>query len=143
MKKFTFLFVAISLLSVSSFVSADNTLVLNVDVDETSFDSVGLAANGFGERPGPFNVVGTFESDGTFRCWGWIDEDGVGSVSQVFNIYGRGTIMTQGIEGGLLAVTGGTGDFLNVRGEALQTFNDLTVNLDFTIEFTLRGARGD
>jgi len=112
-----------------------------VDVDLTSFDSVGLAANDFGERPGPFNIVGTFESDGTFRCWGWIDEDGVGSVSQVFNIYGRGTIMTQGIEGGLLAVTGGTGEFLNVRGEALQTFIDN--GFDFTMEFTLRGARGD
>jgi len=141
MKKFTFLFVAISLLSVSSFVSADKTFVLSVDVDETSFDFVGLPANDFRERPGPFNIVGTFEGNGTFRCWGWIDEDGVGSVSQVYNIYGRGTIMTQGIEGGLLAVTGGTGEFLNVRGEALQTFTGS--GFDFTIEFNLRGARGN
>ena len=120
MKKFVFLFVAISLLSVSSFVSArGNTLLLDVDVDELSFNSILAPAPGVGET---FNVVGTFDG-GTFRCWGWIDGAGVGSVSQVFNFDdGRGAIMTQGIEGGLLAITGGTGDFNNLRGDALQTF---------------------
>jgi hypothetical protein len=134
MKKFAFLFVAISLLSASSFVSADNnTLLLDVDVDEASFDAI--IALGGGET---FNVVGTFGDGGTFRCWGWIDGDGAGSVSQVFNIPGRGAIMTQGIEGGFLAITGGTGDFSNLRGDALQTFTGDGFN--FTIEFEVKGA---
>ena len=119
--------------------SKKGKLNLFVDVDEGSFDFVGLPENGFGERPGPFNIVGDFDDGGTFRCWGWIDEDFAGSVSQVFNFPGRGSIMTQGIEGGFLAVTGGTGDFRNVRGEALQTFTG--DGFDFTIEFDLKGAK--
>ena len=134
MTKFVFWFVAISLLSVSSFVSSDNnTLLLDVDVDETSFDAVAAPGGGVS-----FNVVGEFGSSGTFRCWGWIDAGGAGSVSQVFNIPGRGAIMTQGIEGGFLAVTGGTGDFSNLRGDALQTFTGDGFN--FTIEFEVKGA---
>ena len=138
MKKFVFLFIAISLLSVSSFVSAGkNTLLLDVDVDETSFNSISAPPHNHGEAV-TFNVVGTFGDGGTFRCWGWMDEDGAGSVSQVFNIPGRGAIMTQGIEGGLLAITGGTGDFNNLRGDALQIFTGDGFN--FTIEFEGKGA---
>ncbi len=40
-----------------------------------------------------------------------------------------------------MSVVGGTGDFLNVRGEAIQVFTGDGFN--FNIEFTLRGARGD
>jgi len=109
------------------------TTTLTVDVDEPSFDSVTSAGGAVS-----FNVVGTFDDGGTFRCWGWIDTNGFGSVSQVYTFPGRGSIMTQGIEGGLLAVTGGTGDFSNVRGDALQTFTN--VGFDFTIEFDLKGA---
>ena len=109
---------------------------LIVDVDEASFDSVVAMFGGVA-----FNIVGTFEDGGTFRCWGWIDATGAGSVSQVFNFPGRGSIMTPGIVGGLLAVTGGTGAFSNVRGDALQTFTDDPNSFDFTIEFNLKGAR--
>ncbi len=138
MKKFVFLFVAISLLSVSSFVSAGgHTLLLHVDVTETSFNSI-LAQN---DGAVSFNVVGSFDG-GTFRCWGWIDGPpgvGEGSVSQVFTFDdGRGMIMTQGIEGGLLAITGGTGDFNNLRGDARQTFTGTGNN--FTMEFVGEGA---
>ena len=134
MKKFAFLFVAISLLSASSFVNSDNnTLILDVDVDETSFDAVAAPGGGVS-----FNIVGAFGGGGTFRCWGWIDAVGAGSVSQVFNIPGRGAIMTQGIEGGFLAITGGTEDFSNLRGDALQTFTGNGFN--FTIEFEVKGA---
>ena len=106
---------------------------LTVDVDEESFDFVESPSGAVS-----FNVVGTIAGGGTFRCWGWIDAAGIGSVSQVFNIPGRGAIMTQGIEGGLLAVTGGTGDFSNLRGDALQVFTGS--GFDFTIEFDLKGA---
>ncbi len=116
-------------------------LTLNVDVDLATEDVV-IAAPLGGVS---FNIEGTFAGGGTFRCWGWINPAGFGSVSQVYNIPGRGAIMTQGIEGFFLAVTGGTGDFINVRGEALQTFDDptLVTTFDFNIEFTLRGARGN
>ena len=46
--------------------------------------------------------------------------------------------MTQGIEGGVLAITGGTGDFSNLRGDALQTFTGDGFN--FTVEFEVKGA---
>ena len=111
------------------------TTTLTVDVDEGSFDFVTSDIT----AAVSFNVVGTFDDGGTFRCWGLIDTNGFGSVSQVYTFPGRGSIMTQGIEGGLLAVTGGTGDFSNVRGDAFQTFAD-DGTFDFTIEFDLKGA---
>ena len=109
------------------------TTTLSVDVDEGSFDFVPAMFGGIS-----FNVVGTIAGGGTFRCWGWIDTNDFGSVSQVYTFPGRGSIMTQGIEGGLLAVTGGTGDFRNVRGDGLQVFTG--TGFDFTIEFDLSGA---
>ncbi len=108
---------------------AGATLVLNVDVDEGSFVALGF--------PGPFNVEGDTGSGAkSFQCWGWIFADGVTTnVSQVYNIADRGAIMTQGQEGFPLAIVGGTGDFRNARGEALQTFTG--PGLDFTITFNL------
>ena len=108
----------------------DDELILFVDVDEGSFvgPAVGVA--------GAFNVEGdTGSGAGTFQCWGWIFADGVtANVSQVYNIPG-GTIMTQGQEGLPLAVVGGTGEFNDVEGEALQTFTG--IGFDFDIEFDL------
>ena len=115
-------------------VQAGTTLVLNVDVDEASFQN-----NDF---PGAFNIVGdTGSGEGTFQCWGWINRDESANVSQSFNVEDRGAIMTQGPEGGLLAIVGGTGDFKNARGEARQVFND-DGTFDFTMTFKfVRQAR--
>ncbi len=132
-KQLSLLGVVATLALVFAGVAEAGKTTLTVDVNEGSFDSIPAMFGGVS-----FNVVGTIEGGGTFRCWGWIDTGGVGSVSQVFNIPGRGMIMTQGIEGGLLAVTGGTGDFSNVRGDALQVFTG--DGFDFTIEFDLKGA---
>ncbi len=107
-------------------------LILEVDVD--SFDGPNPGTSG------PFNVEGTITNGdgGTFQCWGWVKQDESTNVSQVFNIDGRGAIMTQGQEGGLLAVVGGTDDFRNARGEGDQVFNaGFTA---FTITFNLVGA---
>ena len=113
-------------------VAQAGTLNLFVDVDETTFD----APLG---QPGPFNVEGdTGSGAGTFQCWGWIFADGTANVSQVYYIAGRGTITVQGQEGTLMSVVGGTGDFLNVRGEAIQVFTGNGFN--FNIEFNLRGG---
>ncbi len=133
-KQLSFLGVVATLALVFAGVAEAHEPILNVDVDEGTME---FASTDFGDAVA-FNIVGTFAGGGTFRCWGWIDAAGAGSVSQVYNIPGRGSIMTQGIEGGLLAVTGGTGDFSNVRGEALQVFTG--TGFDFTIEFDLSGA---
>ncbi len=109
--------------------SDSDELILFVDVDEASFDG---PAEGFA---GAFNVKGdTGSGAGTFQCWGWIFADGTANVSQVYNIPG-GTIMTQGQEGLPIAVVGGTGEFNDVEGEALQTFTG--IGFDFDIEFDL------
>ena len=133
-KQLSLLGVVATLALVFAGVAEAGKVTLTVDVDEASFDFAPALLGGVS-----FNIVGTIGGGGTFRCWGWIDGTGAGSVSQVYNIFGRGTIMTQGIEGGLLAVTGGTGDFSNVRGEGLQIFTGN--GFDFTIEFDLRGER--
>ena len=105
-----------------------------VDVDEASFDGPRRGA-------GPFNVEGdTGAGAGSFQCWGWVLADGSTNVSQLYNIVGRGAIMTQGREGDFLAVVGGTGDFVNARGEGVQVFTDNGFNFD--IEFDLTGAGG-
>ncbi len=118
----------------ASVAEAGKKLTLFVDVDEASFVGPALGVQG------PFNVEGNTGSGAqTFQCWGWIFEDGVTTnVSQVYNIAGRGAIMTQGQEGGLLAVVGGTDDFSNVRGEGFQDIHG--PGFDFTIEFDIRGA---
>ncbi len=132
-KRLSLLGVVAALALVLAGVAETHEPTLTVDVDEASF--IGPAAG----VAGPFTVEGdTGSGAGTFQCWGWIFADGSANVSQVFFISGRGSIMTQGIEGGLLAVTGGTGDFSNVRGDALQVFTG--TGFDFTMEFDLKGA---
>ncbi len=130
-KLFGLLIAVLSLTVVVTESQADETIVLNVDVDEASFAQVDL-----GGGVGPFNVEGD-AGDGarTFQCWGWILADGSGNVSQVYNIAGRGAIMTQGQEGGFLAIVGGTGEFNEAEGEALQVFTGN--GFDFTITFEL------
>jgi len=114
-------------------VQAEPKWVLNVDVDEESFQNEFF--------PGPFNIVGdTGSGEGTFQCWGWINEDLSANVSQSFNVEDRGAIMTQGPEGGLLAIVGGTGDFKNARGEARQVFKG-DDSFDFTMTFKFDGRR--
>ena len=64
-------------------------------------------------------------------------------MSQEYNLFDRGKIQVQGIEDeGPRAVTGGTGDFSNVRGEAtgfdLSEFGDTG---EFIATFKLKGAK--
>ncbi len=90
-------------------------------------------------QPGAFQIQGTVEGGGTFQCWGWVlpGEEGT-LVSQVY-VLSDGQIHTQGLEGGLLSVVGGTGAYKNARGQGLQTFID---DDNFTIEFELIGSGG-
>jgi hypothetical protein len=78
---------------------------------------------------------------GEFHCWGFFIQGGaLAVVAQEFHLFGRGKIQVQGVEDeGPRAVTGGTGDFLNVRGE--MTGADLSNFPDFRVTFRLLGAR--
>ena len=124
-------------------------LVLEVAADDvTTFNQV--PSPDF-PLQGPFYIAGDiFKSGdlggtpiGRFHCWGWaFQDDGLGVVAQEFDLFDRGKIQVQGIEDeGPRAVTGGTGDFLNVRGE--MTGSDLSAFPDFTVTFRLIGAHSD
>ena len=61
------------------------------------------------------------EAIGRFDCWGWItaNPNTPGVVSQEWNLFDMGKFVLTGAEdGGPRAVTGGTGDFRDVTGEA-------------------------
>ena len=124
---------------------ADRTLVLDVVADLAAFDiaSGDILGGGAFYVPGVIHEAGTTNQIGTFHCWGWdVTGDGltVVVVSQEYNLDGRGKIQVQGIEDeGPRAVTGGTGQFRNVRGE--MTGADLSNFPDFTVTFKLIGAK--
>ncbi len=119
-------------------------LILDVKPDGGTFSMVADGTGG-----GPFYISGPIFASGTvvdpigkFLCWGYFGEGGaVVVVSQEFDLDGRGKIQVQGVEDeGPRAVTGGTGDFRNVRGDADVVF---TGPLDFTISFRLIGVEDD
>ena len=77
---------------------------------------------------------------GSFHCWGFFfePEGAIGVVSQEYSLNDRGKIQVQGVEDeGPRAVTGGTGDFRNTRGQ--MTGADLASFPDFTVTFDLIG----
>ncbi len=125
------------------------TIRLRVVLGST-FDSA-MADGGPGEA---FFVSGTICADrtpdnpcvsaGTFLCWGWRTQSGgdgnISIVTQEFNITGRGKIVAAGVEdGGPRAVTGGTGDFRNVRGQIRST--DFSNIPEFLVILNLTGTR--
>ena len=126
------------------------TLVLDVEADTDAFDAAFADASAFTTGtgcqfyiPGEIFEAGTTNSIGTFHCWGWdVLCDGATTVvvSQEYDLDNRGKIQVQGIEDeGPRAVTGGTGEFRNVRGE--MTGADLSGFPDFTVTFKLIGAK--
>ncbi len=125
-------------------------LELRVKTDGTTFDIA------FGTLVGPggafyvtgdicqeLDLVGTCDSIGTFHCWGWLfdasDQASSAVVSQEYNLDGRGKFQVQGVEdGGPRAVTGGTGEFRSVRGEATGfDFSNFLSDGEFTGTFEL------
>ncbi len=129
-------------------------LVLRVDTDGlTTFDAHAVAPGGGaafyvgGDICADPTLFATCDVIGTFHCWGWLIGPNrlVAVVSQEYAINGRGKIQVQGIEdAGPRAVTGGTGDFRNVRGEATGfDLTDLFVGGEFIVTFKLIGANGN
>ena len=126
------------------------TIRLRIVGDPSTFDSA-RANGGPGEA---FFISGTICADrtpgnpcvsaGTFLCWGWRTQSGgdgnISVVTQEFNITGRGKIVAVGVEDpGPRAVTGGTGDFRNVRGQIRST--DFSAFPEFVVRFNLTGTR--
>ena len=127
-------------------------LQLRVDTDEfADFDATppgpggGSAFYVSGNICEELDLLGPCTSIGTFHCWGWIKADGFTVVAQEYGLDDRGKIQVQGVEDdGPRAVTGGTGDFKNVRGEA--TGFDLSQfgagPGEFIVDFKLEGEKG-
>ena len=121
-------------------------LVLDVKANVEAFNAAS-ADIGAGDGcafyiPGEIFEAGTANKIGTFHCWGWdVACNGASVVvSQEYDLDGRGKIQVQGVEDeGPRAVTGGTGEFRNVRGE--MTGADLGSFPDFTVTFKLIGAK--
>ena len=117
-------------------------LVVDVLVDFSTFDQVPSSQC---TGCGPFYVGGTVldhktgEELGRFNCWGWFFSPDDDVVNQEYNIGRRGKLIVAGTEdAGRRAVTGGTGDFRNVRGEATGfDFSALGTSGQFTATFRL------
>jgi hypothetical protein len=129
--------------SESSLKAPRNAFDLDVLADTSKLDvlpSPTFAGQGPFYIPGVIYEPGTTNEIGKFHCWGFfIDNGAVGVVSQEFDLTGLGKIQVQGIEDeGARAVTGGTGNFRNVRGE--MTGADLSNFPAFTATFRLLGA---
>jgi hypothetical protein len=119
--------------------SRDNTLDVIVVADLGTLDVV-PSANG-----GPFYVGGIIQDlegqqIGVFHCLGFFFAGG-GVVDQEYDFFDRGKIVLTGVEDeGPRAITGGTGEFRNVRGEAFGfDFNSFP---EFPVTFNLIGADG-
>ncbi len=100
-------------------------LVLTVEM-ENNFDLTPSPGGG-----GAFYIGGAIFDEGEssangdtaighFDCWVWFQAAGTaGFVLQEWNLFGVGKLQLQGAEdGGPRAITGGTGQFRNARGEA-------------------------
>jgi hypothetical protein len=92
---------------------------------------------------GPGNTPGV--EIGVFHCWGFQVDAVLGVVNQLFDLENRGQIVITGTESAAdaRAVTGGTGDFANARGEGVPDLAGfLLVPTFFRIAFNLTGASG-
>ena len=128
----------------SSFVEGTNLLKLDVLADVGALDIVDsptFAGQGPFYIPGTIFAPGTDDVIGEFHCWGFFIQDGnLTVVSQEYDLFDRGKIQVQGIEDeGPRAVTGGTEEFRNIRGE--MTGADLSAFPEFTVTFKLTGSK--
>ncbi len=144
--------VGLALMGGFSIANAGKELVIRVATDGSTFDAHAAAPGG----GAAFYISGAIceELDlldidctpiGKFHCWGWLigPDQSAAVVLQEYDLDGRGKIQVQGVEDeGPRAVTGGTGDFRNVRGEATGfDLSDLFVGGEFIATFKLIGAK--
>ncbi len=149
-RKLFIIVLGLTLLGGFAIAEADDDLELRVQLVGSSFETALAAPPGIGAAfyvtgiiCKELGLVGICDSIGTFHCWGWLfnagDPASSAVVAQEFNLNGRGKIQVQGVEdSGPRAVTGGTGDFKNVEGEAtgFDFTNFLSIG-EFTATFDL------
>ena len=118
----------------------DRGLTVIVVADPTLLDIVQTVHGGPFYVPGVLEDPDTGEEIGLFHCWGFFFDGGaLGVVNQEYDLTGRGKIILTGVEDNSpRAITGGTGDFKNVRGQA--TGIDLSNFPVFPVTFELIGA---
>ena len=125
-------------------------IVLDIDTDGfNDFQNSGVAGDPTGVGAfyvsGSILAPGTSRDIGTFHCWGWIRGDALAVVNQEFDLTGRGKILIAGVESDVpRAVTGGTGNFRNARGQGNPDVGifDFDNSGKFRIAFNLTGAKG-
>ncbi len=156
-RKLLFIVLGVVLLGGFTVAEADGRkgkLVLLVDTHV--FNTFDAGAPGVDDGGFPFYVSGDICEEttltgapssctpiGVFRCWGWDDGKGLAVVTQEYNIWGKGKIQVQGVEDeGPRAVTGGTGKYRDVRGEATEfDFSEFPTTGRFTAKFKLKGVK--
>ncbi len=119
--------IAIIFLGSITVAEAQETLVVRVVADLATFDSAPGSGGGraFYVRgqlcPGAVATACTTPI-GIFHCWGFNAGGGFSVVNQEYDLFGQGKLMVQGREDtGPRAVVGGTGRFMNVRGQGTIT----------------------
>lgn len=134
---------------------------LDLVIDLASGDAARQAAAGSTAPPsGPFYVTGRFykEADvnrdgtlrsgavqlGTYRSWGWGYNPVTGEAlaTHEFDWFGRGKILAAGTTDISVPVTGGTGEFKQVRGEVRADIMSATAGayrLEFELQDTTSG----
>jgi hypothetical protein len=121
------------------------SIVLDVDTDGFT-DFQGATPGSAFYVSGDILAPGTTHQIGDFHCGGFIrNGDELGVVNQEFAIDDRGKILIAGVESDEpRAVIGGTGDFVNARGEGLPDVGifDFPNSGKFRIAFSLTGASG-
>ena len=152
--------IAIVFLGSIAVAEAQETLTVRVVVDLATFDTAPTALGGvtFYVRgqicPGAVGTACATPS-GLYHCWGVIPNDlnGLGLITQEYDLFGQGKLIIAGFEDtGPRAVVGGTGRFMNVRGQgeytvAFPALREGVVGVhgpsglpEFEIAFLLNGA---
>ncbi len=137
--------VAITSTTAAQQMEITKVMTLKVIADTTQLDVIGSPTfEGQGTFYIPGQIVDTSGMQiGNFHCWGFFINGGAGAiVIQEYELFGEGKIQVQGIEDeGPRAVIGGTGKFLNVRGE-IRNADFSGFPPEFTVKIRLRGVRG-
>ena len=127
----------------------DTHVFRDIDTGESGGPGTGFPFYVSGDICKETTLIGeltTCTAIGTFHCWGWDTfrmPPGPVLVNQEYDIWGKGKIQVQGVEDeGPRAVTGGTGRFSNVRGQAAGfDFSKFSTTGRFVATFKLAGVK--
>ena len=155
-RKLCVILLGIALLGGFAVAEASHLTKLVLLVDTHGFETFDAGAPGTEGGGFPFYVSGDICEEktltgmptectpiGVFHCWGWDDGTGFAVVAQEYDLFDKGKIQVQGVEDeGNRAVTGGTGKFRDVRGQATSfDFSEFFDTGRFIATFKLRNVK--